>query len=157
VKRRRPTSDAHLKLSVVIPVYNGAATIRMLIEEMRAAAVSKEIIVVDDCSTDSTAQVLKALPESPDLVRLYHPQNRGKGAALRTGVQAAIGDVVVVQDADLEYDPSEYVKLLRPIADGRADVVYGSRFVGVECDRVLYSGTQSATSSSRSCRTRSRT
>jgi glycosyltransferase involved in cell wall biosynthesis len=127
-----------MKLSVVIPVYNEAATISQLIERVRAVGLDTEIIVVDDCSTDGTGDVLKKLVDAPDLVRLFHPVNRGKGAALRTGFSAATGDVVVVQDADLEYDPSEYPKLLQPILDGRADVVYGSRFIGGECHRVLY-------------------
>ncbi|MGC4081758.1 MAG: glycosyltransferase family 2 protein [Vicinamibacterales bacterium] len=127
-----------MKLSVVIPVYNEAATISSLIERVRAVDIPKEIIVVDDCSADGTADVLRSLPPSADLTLRFHPVNRGKGAALRTGFQAATGDVVVVQDADLEYDPQEYHKLLAPIADGRADVVYGSRFAGGECHRVLY-------------------
>ncbi len=130
--------DAPLTLSVVIPVYNEAATIARIIDRVRAVTIPKEIIVVDDCSTDGTGDVLRRLPPCPDLKTLFHPQNRGKGAALRTGFQAATGDVVVVQDADLEYDPQEYHKLLAPIADGRADVVYGSRFAGGECHRVLY-------------------
>ena len=125
-------------LSVVIPVYNEASTITRLIERVRAVDIPTEIIIVDDCSTDGTGDVLRSLPEAPDLVRKYHPVNRGKGAALRTGFAAATGDVVVVQDADLEYDPSEFHKLLVPILDGRADVVYGSRFAGGECHRVLY-------------------
>jgi len=127
-----------MKLSVVIPVYNEAATIADLIDRVRAVALDKEIIVVDDCSKDGTREVLKNLPPSPDLVVRFHEVNRGKGAALRTGFAAATGDVVVVQDADLEYDPSEYHKLIAPILDGRADVVYGSRFIGGDCHRVLY-------------------
>jgi glycosyltransferase involved in cell wall biosynthesis len=128
-----------MKLSVVIPVYNEAATITQIVERVRSVpGFEKEIIVVDDCSTDGTRNVLQALPSSPDLVRAYHEVNRGKGAALRTGFAKATGHVVVVQDADLEYDPNEYVKMLVPIADGRADVVFGSRFAGGECHRVLY-------------------
>jgi glycosyltransferase involved in cell wall biosynthesis len=127
-----------MKLSVVIPVYNEAATIAHIVERVRTVDLDKEIVIVDDCSTDGTREVLRGLPPAPDLVRLFHEVNRGKGAALRTGFAAATGDVVVVQDADLEYDPSEYAKLLRPILDGRADVVYGSRFAGGECHRVLY-------------------
>ncbi len=127
-----------MKLSVVIPVYNEAATIAALIERVRAVPIDKEIIVVDDCSKDGTAEVLRGLPPAPDLAVRFHPVNRGKGAALRTGFAAATGDVVVIQDADLEYDPREYPKLLAPILDGRADVVFGSRFVGGECHRVLY-------------------
>ena len=130
-----------MKLSIVIPVYNEAATLIGLIDRVRAVAlgeIDKEIIVVDDCSTDGTREVLRDLPASRDLVLFFHPANKGKGAALRTGFSAATGDVIVVQDADLEYDPEEYPKMLQPILDGRADVVYGSRFVGGECHRVLY-------------------
>jgi glycosyltransferase involved in cell wall biosynthesis len=127
-----------MKLSDVIPVYNEAATIANLIDRVRAVPIPKEIIVVDDCSSDGTADVLRGLAAADDLTVMFHPVNRGKGAALRTGFQAARGDVVVVQDADLEYDPQEYPKLLAPIADGRADVVYGSRFSGGETHRVLY-------------------
>lgn len=127
-----------MKLSVVIPVYNEIGTIREVIDRVRAVDMDKEIIVVDDCSTDGTRGVLKQLPASTDLKILFHEVNRGKGAALRTGFAAATGHVVVIQDADLEYDPNEYRKLLQPILDGRADVVYGSRFAGGECHRVLY-------------------
>jgi glycosyltransferase involved in cell wall biosynthesis len=127
-----------MRLSVVIPVYNESATIATVIERVRAVSVDKEIIVVDDCSTDGTRQALRNLPAAKDLVLLFHEVNKGKGAALRTGFAAARGDVVVIQDADLEYDPKEYEKMLQPIRDGRADVVYGSRFAGGECHRVLY-------------------
>jgi glycosyltransferase involved in cell wall biosynthesis len=127
-----------MKLSVVIPLYNEAGTILHVIERVRAVAIEKEIIVVDDCSTDGTREILRSLPASTDLVLFFHPVNKGKGAALRTGFSVATGDVVVVQDADLEYDPVEYTKMLQPILDGRADVVYGSRFAGGECHRVLY-------------------
>ena len=127
-----------MKLTVVVPVFNEISTIAEILERIRAAPLDKEIIVVDDCSTDGTRQYLESLPKSPDLVTLFHPVNQGKGAALRTGFAAASGDAVVVQDADLEYDPCEYGKLLQPIRDGRADVVYGSRFAGGECHRVLY-------------------
>jgi glycosyltransferase involved in cell wall biosynthesis len=127
-----------MKLSVVVPVFNEQSTIAEILARIRAVPVDTEIIVVDDCSTDGTRQYLEGLPKAADLVTLFHPVNRGKGAALRTGFAAATGDAVIVQDADLEYDPREYAKLLQPIEDGRADVVYGSRFAGGECHRVLY-------------------
>ncbi|MFP4053082.1 MAG: glycosyltransferase family 2 protein [Phycisphaerae bacterium] len=127
-----------MKLSVVIPVYNEAATIDRLIERVMAVEVDKEIIIVDDFSTDGTRDRLTAYADRPGFQVLMHEVNQGKGAALRTGFAAATGEAVIVQDADLEYDPFEYPKLLEPLADGRADVVYGSRFAGGECHRVLY-------------------
>ncbi|MGE3512814.1 MAG: glycosyltransferase family 2 protein [Vicinamibacterales bacterium] len=127
-----------MRVSVVIPAYNEQDTILTVLERVRAVTLDKEIIVIDDASTDGTAARLGALEPSPDLRVLRHPVNRGKGAALRTGIAAATGEVVIIQDADLEYDPAEYHKLLKPIVDGRADVVYGSRFVGGESHRVLY-------------------
>lgn len=129
-----------MRLSVVIPVYNEEATILGLIERVRSAApsVEKEIIVVDDCSRDGTLQKLDTLRGAPGVTILTHPYNQGKGAALRTGFKATTGDMVIIQDADLEYDPDEYPKLIQPILDGRADVVFGSRFVGSDTHRVLY-------------------
>jgi glycosyltransferase involved in cell wall biosynthesis len=117
------------KLTVVIPVYNEERTIRLIVERVQTVPVEKEIIVVDDCSTDGTRDILPQL-EGEAVKVLYHERNMGKGAALRTGFHQATGDFVIVQDADLEYDPQEYPKLLEPILQGRADVVYGSRFSG---------------------------
>ncbi len=125
-----------MKLSVVIPVYNEVGTIREVLERVRAVPIPKEVIVVDDGSRDGTGDALRSL-SSPELVVLYHDKNRGKGAALRTGFARVTGDVVLVQDADLEYDPSEYPRLLKPILEDKADVVYGSRFGG-ETHRVLF-------------------
>jgi glycosyltransferase involved in cell wall biosynthesis len=125
-----------MKLSVVIPVYNEIGTIREVLERVRAVPIPKEVIVVDDGSRDGTGDVLQSL-SSPELVILYHDKNRGKGAALRTGFARVTGDIVLVQDADLEYDPSEYPRLLKPILENKADVVYGSRFGG-ETHRVLF-------------------
>ena len=128
-----------MKLTIVIPCYNEQNTIRSIIAAVRAAPVAdKEIIVVDDCSTDGTREILKREIEPLVSQIIFHPINCGKGAALRTGFAAATGDVVIVQDADLEYDPQEYPRLLKPILDGKADVVFGSRFMGAEAHRVVY-------------------
>jgi glycosyltransferase involved in cell wall biosynthesis len=128
-----------MKLSVVIPVYNEAATIAELIGRVHAVDVPKQIIVVDDGSTDGTREVLEALQERYANMRvLRQPRNRGKGAALRLGFQHATGDFVLVQDADLEYDPAEYPVLLKPLIEGKADVVYGSRFLTTKQHRVLF-------------------
>jgi glycosyltransferase involved in cell wall biosynthesis len=128
-----------MKLSIVIPCYNEAKTIRTLIERVRSSPYpDKEIIIVDDCSRDGTRDVLRTQIESMVDKIIYHEVNQGKGAALRTGFAVATGDAVIVQDADLEYDPNEYPKLMKPIVDGRADVVFGSRFMGGEAHRVHF-------------------
>jgi glycosyltransferase involved in cell wall biosynthesis len=118
-----------VKLTVIIPVYNEKETLRTIVQRVQAVPIEKEIILVDDDSKDGTRDILKQL-EVEGLKVLYHETNMGKGAALRTGFQQASGDFVIVQDADLEYDPQEYPKLLQPILQGEADVVYGSRFSG---------------------------
>ena len=130
-----------MKLSIVIPVYNEAATISKIVDLVRSVDVGmeKEILLVDDCSRDGTRDVLeKMAKENPDLQVRFHEVNQGKGAALRTGFGAATGDVVLIQDADLEYDPKEYPRLLQPILEGHADVVYGSRFLGGGAHRVAF-------------------
>lgn len=127
-------------LSVVIPVYNESKTILKLLERVEAAKVDgiqKEIILIDDCSKDGTRDILRGLPNAKYKI-IYHDRNLGKGAAVRTGFKNATGDFVIIQDADLEYDPNEYVVVLGPLMDGRADVVYGSRFVGDQPHRVLF-------------------
>lgn len=127
-----------MRLTVVIPVYNEVDTLLHLIERVQAVAVEKDLVLVDDCSTDGTRELLRETAFPPNVRVLYHERNQGKGAALRTGFAAATGDMVIIQDADLEYDPQEYPKLLAPILEGRADVVFGSRFAGGETHRVLY-------------------
>lgn len=127
-----------LILSVVIPVFNEVHTLHEILRQVRAVPIAKQIILVDDCSTDGTTDLLRKWAETEsDLTIVFHEKNRGKGAALRTGFTRATGQIVIVQDADLEYDPAQYPQLVQPIVEGKADVVYGSRFSG-ESHRVLY-------------------
>jgi glycosyltransferase involved in cell wall biosynthesis len=121
-----------MKLSIIVPVYNEKQTILQILDRIEKTSHVKEIIAIDDCSTDGTRDILRELECSrrvPSLRVLYHDVNQGKGAALRTGIAGAMGDVIIIQDADLEYDPSEYDVLIQPICAGLADVVYGSRFL----------------------------
>jgi glycosyltransferase involved in cell wall biosynthesis len=118
-----------MKLSVVIPVYNEKDTIREILRRVQDVDLPKEIIVIDDCSTDGTREILQSLPPSDNVKILFQPRNAGKGAALRAGFRQVSGDIVIIQDADLEYDPAEYPELIRPILKNKADVVYGSRFL----------------------------
>jgi len=129
---------ADLRISVVVPVFNEKLTIREIVERVQAISIPKEIILVDDGSTDGTRELLAQMEGQPDLRIFYHEENRGKGAALKTAFRQATGDVVVVQDADLEYDPIQYPQLIQPIVEGVADVVYGSRFLATGPHRVLY-------------------
>ncbi|HEY6853907.1 MAG TPA: glycosyltransferase family 2 protein [Gemmatimonadales bacterium] len=127
-----------MKLSILIPVYNEAATIAAVVEQVRVVPLDVEVIAIDDCSADGSGDVLEGLLKNRRIHRLVrHPVNRGKGAAIRSGIKEATGDVIVIQDADLEYDPAELPHLLKPIKDGKADAVYGSRFQGGP-HRVLY-------------------
>ena len=118
-----------MKLSVVMPVYNEIGTIEEIIRRVKAVDIDKEIVIVDDCSTDGTREYLQKMND-PIIRVFFHEKNTGKGAAVRLGIAQTTGDVIVIQDADLEYNPQEYHQLLEPILDGRADVVYGSRFRG---------------------------
>lgn len=140
------TKEVTLKLSIVMPVYNEMGTIAEILRRVRAVRLAvpvgygpdddtvvefeREVVIVDDGSTDGTRDVLRALEDEPDVVVVFHERNQGKGAAVRTGLRHASGDVMVVQDADLEYDPRDYPALLQPIVEGRSQVVYGSRFRG---------------------------
>ncbi len=129
------------KLSIIIPVYNEEKTVEKILEVVRFVDVGmkKEIIVVDDCSTDNTHAILTKLEKKIPGIRLFrNEKNRGKGYGVRKGIEEAGGDIIIIQDADLEYDPLEYPKLLKPILDDRADVVYGSRFITSEARRVLF-------------------
>jgi len=119
-----------MRLSVIIPCYNEKDTVAKVIERVRKVGLAHEIVVVDDGSTDGTREVLDGIDRQGDLKVIHHPYNQGKGAAVRTGFNAAIGEILLIQDADLEYDPRDYPVLLRPIEEGIAQVVYGSRFLG---------------------------
>jgi len=128
-----------MKLSIIVPVYNEKATLPEILRRVEAVdlpGLEKELVVVDDCSTDGTRELLKTYSARHQI--FFHDKNSGKGAALRTGFKHATGDILLIQDADLEYDPAEYPELLAPILQDRADVVYGSRFMGERPHRVLY-------------------
>jgi glycosyltransferase involved in cell wall biosynthesis len=138
---RRPATELlpflqRVKLSVLIPVYNEARTIDEILRLVEAVPVEKEIVVVDDGSTDGTRQILERWDGRGGVRAILHPENLGKGRAVRTAMEAARGDILLIQDADLEYDPADYAAILRPIEAGRADVVYGSRFRGSAENRV---------------------
>jgi glycosyltransferase involved in cell wall biosynthesis len=128
-----------MKLSVVIPVFNEAQTIAHIVERVNQVGVDKEIVIVDDFSTDGTREALAGIAAlHPNVTVLHHDRNMGKGRALRTGFAAARGEYVIIQDADLEYDPADYAKLLHPLEKGKADAVFGSRFAGIQEHRMLY-------------------
>jgi glycosyltransferase involved in cell wall biosynthesis len=126
-----------MKLSVVMPVFNEKETILEILAQVRATNMVSEIIVVDDFSTDGTREILQQASQKDDLVLVLHDRNRGKGAAVRSGLERFTGDIVIIQDADLEYDPRDYATLIRPIVEGRVKVVYGSRFIGPRKDMLF--------------------
>jgi len=127
-------------VSIIIPCYNEAETIDGLLSAVLDVQLpyTKQIIIVDDCSTDGGSEILDRYGENPEIIIFYHETNQGKGAALRTGISHATGDIIIIQDADLEYDPGEYPSLIKPFEDDVADVVYGSRFKGAHAERILY-------------------
>jgi len=135
---RTPMSPSEVRLSVLIPVYNEEQTIEVIVDQVQATPLPKEIICVNDCSSDGSAAILERLLAEGRIHRLIqHPVNRGKGAAIRTALKESTGSIVIVQDADLEYDPADWPLLVAPIIDGRADAVFGSRFLG-GVHRVLF-------------------
>ncbi len=127
-----------MKLSVIIPIYNESKTINEIIKRVQATGLADEILAIDDGSTDGSRDILARIDGNENVRVFYHPQNQGKGKAVRTGIENARGDLIIIQDADLEYDPREYPNLLRPIQEGIADVVYGSRFLGAGRRPVLF-------------------
>jgi glycosyltransferase involved in cell wall biosynthesis len=127
-----------MTLSVIIPVYNEVKTIQEIIHRVQATGLADEILIVDDGSTDGTREVLAEIAQTEEIKVIYHERNQGKGKAVRTGIENATEDLIIIQDADLEYDPREYANLLHPIQEGIADVVYGSRFLGAGRRPVLF-------------------
>ncbi|HKV83970.1 MAG TPA: glycosyltransferase family 2 protein [Ktedonobacterales bacterium] len=127
-----------MEISVIIPVYNERKTILEIVRRVQAQPLEKEIIIVDDCSQDGTRELLQATEWPPNVHVLYHEKNRGKGAGIRTALSRATKDIIIIQDADLEYNPSDFAIVLRPILDGVADVVYGSRFLGIHRSFMLH-------------------
>ncbi len=127
-----------MRLSVVMPVYNERDTLEEIVRQVLATRLAHEIVMVDDGSTDGTREIMQQWENDQRVKVIYHERNMGKGSAVRTGFQAATGDVIVIQDADLEYDPRDYPKLIQPIQEGRADVVYGSRFIGGPARKVYF-------------------
>jgi glycosyltransferase involved in cell wall biosynthesis len=127
-----------MKLSVIMPVYNEERTIQEIVRRVLSVPLEKELVIVDDGSRDRTPEILKGYAGRPEITVLMHERNQGKGAAIRTAIRAATGDMIVIQDADLEYDPADYPALVKPIVEGSADVVYGSRFLGLHRAFLFY-------------------